>query len=200
MGKKLNPTSGNVNIERPVLVRLPVHVRSIPGTSYVPNQVGTRDVRPGVGKGKRGRDVREDDREATARECLYLDDDGRECIPGAAFMKSMLQEAKSFKTAGLSGAYVAGSLQVAALLIPIKGKWVVDSRMARRPARTGAPCLIHRPRYDKWEAEFDLVFDSKLMSQDLALNLLANAGAHIGIGDGRKQNGGPFGGLFELVE
>jgi len=68
----------------------------------------------------------------------------------------------------------------------------VDSRPVTIPATKGH-VMRHRPRFDVWGAEFDLLVNEELMSIELAHQLLQEAGMQIGIGDFRPERRGPFG-------
>jgi hypothetical protein len=68
----------------------------------------------------------------------------------------------------------------------------VDSRPVTIPATKGR-IMRHRPRFDRWNANFDLVIDDNLLDPDMALQLLTEAGVSYGIGDFRPEKRGPFG-------
>lgn len=73
----------------------------------------------------------------------------------------------------------------------------VDSRPVTIPATKGR-IMRHRPRFDKWSAEFDLVINEKLLDPEQVHILLNEAGESIGIGDFRPEKRGPFG-TFRVV-
>ena len=53
--------------------------------------------------------------------------------------------------------------------------------------------MRHRPRFDVWSAEFDLVINDDLLDPATAHVLLQEAGLSFGIGDFRPEKRGPFG-------
>ena len=68
----------------------------------------------------------------------------------------------------------------------------VDSRPVTIPATKGR-IMRHRPRWDNWEAVFNMSIDDDLLSVEMAHQLLNEAGMSIGIGDFRPEKRGPFG-------
>jgi hypothetical protein len=73
----------------------------------------------------------------------------------------------------------------------------VDSRPVTIPATKGR-IMRHRPRFDAWGAEFDLLVDDSQISLDMVHALLNEAGLSVGIGDFRPEKRGPFG-TFRVV-
>ncbi len=74
----------------------------------------------------------------------------------------------------------------------------VDSRPVTIPATKGR-IMRHRPRFDQWGAEFDILLDDQLLSPEMAQQLLTEAGQSIGIGDFRPEKRGPFG-TFRVIK
>lgn len=68
----------------------------------------------------------------------------------------------------------------------------VDSRPVTIPATKGR-IMRHRPRFDNWSAEFDIVINDDLLDPATAHVLLQEAGLSFGIGDFRPEKRGPFG-------
>jgi len=68
----------------------------------------------------------------------------------------------------------------------------VDSRPVSIPATKGR-IMRHRPRFDQWSANFDLIINDDLLDPATAHVLLQEAGLQIGIGDFRPEKRGPFG-------
>jgi hypothetical protein len=68
----------------------------------------------------------------------------------------------------------------------------VDSRPVTIPATKGR-IMRHRPRFNEWGAQFDMVVNDQLMTVELAHRLLEEAGQQIGVGDFRPEKRGPFG-------
>ena len=68
----------------------------------------------------------------------------------------------------------------------------VDSRSVVIP-KTGARVMRHRPRLDKWSADFSLLVDETVSAVVEVKLLLAEGGKRVGIGDFRPGRGGTFG-------
>lgn len=73
-----------------------------------------------------------------------------------------------------------------------------------RPVRleSGVADMRNRPRYDQWACEFDVEFDADMVSAQDVGNLLARAGAQVGIGELRPSAPNSFGGdcgLFRVL-
>lgn len=77
-------------------------------------------------------------------------------------------------------------------LIKIIGKPTHDTRPVR--LESGVADMRNRPRYDDWAAEFVIEYDADMMSASDVANLLARAGAQVGIGELRPQGANSFGG------
>lgn len=74
----------------------------------------------------------------------------------------------------------------------------VDSRPVTIPATKGR-IMRHRPRWNTWHAEFQLVLNDDMLSIEDAHRLLSEGGESIGIGDFRPEKRGPFG-CFRVVK
>ena len=68
----------------------------------------------------------------------------------------------------------------------------VDSRPVTIPATKGR-IMRHRPRFDCWGAQFDLIINEQMLAIKDAHMLLNEAGESVGIGDFRPEKRGPFG-------
>ena len=68
----------------------------------------------------------------------------------------------------------------------------IDARSVVIPATKGR-IMRYRPRFNQWNARFDLFVNDGLMDVSLAHKLLQEAGQQIGIGDFRPEKRGPFG-------
>lgn len=73
----------------------------------------------------------------------------------------------------------------------------VDSRPVTIPATKGR-VMRHRPRFDNWGAQFELLLNDDLLSAENVHQLLSEAGLSYGIGDFRPEKRGPFG-TFRVV-
>ena len=77
-------------------------------------------------------------------------------------------------------------------LIKIEGKAVHDTRPVR--LESGVADLRNRPRYDSWACNLKIQFDADLLSANDVANLLARAGATVGVGELRPQGPNSYGG------
>ena len=79
----------------------------------------------------------------------------------------------------------------------------VDSRPVTIPSTKGK-IMRHRPRFDDWKANFDIMVNDDLLAIESVHLLLNEAGITVGIGDYRPAKGGPFGCFrvtkFEVVD
>jgi len=85
-------------------------------------------------------------------------------------------------------------------LVRIHGK----SEMSKLPAKTetGVAMLCIRPMYNPWSAVLKIRFDADMLAISDLTNLLARAGACVGICEGRpdsKNSGGMGWGTFQIV-
>lgn len=80
--------------------------------------------------------------------------------------------------------------------IPIKD-FEVDIRKATNHQK-GA-IAVCRPRFDRWNAEFEISIDDDLISPETTLSIMNDSGKRAGIGSFRVQKSGYFG-QFSVVE
>jgi len=62
--------------------------------------------------------------------------------------------------------------------------------------RAGAVAVC-RPRWDRWQAKFQVQIDTDVLPEETALEILESAGRHVGIGSYRIRCGGYYG-AFEI--
>ncbi len=74
----------------------------------------------------------------------------------------------------------------------------VDARPVTIPATKGR-IMRYRPRFDSWNAKFNLLIEEDALSIEDAHLLLEEAGRTIGVGDFRPEKRGPFG-CFRVVK
>lgn len=79
-------------------------------------------------------------------------------------------------------------------LVKIEGKAVHDTRPVR--LESGVADLRNRPRWDSWACNLKIQFDADLLSPNDVGNLLARAGATVGVGELRPQGPNSYGGDF----
>jgi hypothetical protein len=128
--------------------------------------------------------------EVQARAKLYLDATGQPVIPGINLLRCFQGAARRD---GLAEAALTG-LAISQQHLPIHAPqgWVVDSRLVRgRSSGERIPC--HRPRFDAWYLQAELLLADERIAADQAQRIIASAGLTIGLGDFRPERGGPFG-------
>lgn len=76
-------------------------------------------------------------------------------------------------------------------------KFEVDIQKATNHLK-GAVAVC-RPRFDKWKSKFQVMIDDDLISEEMALQILQDAGRRVGIGSFRIVCGGYFG-AFEVTK
>lgn len=62
-----------------------------------------------------------------------------------------------------------------------------------------ARVMVIRPKWLKWEAEFDMILDNDTLTKEMLTELINVTGNYVGIGSYRPTNNGYFG-RFKLVE
>lgn len=122
-------------------------------------------------------------------------------IPAGAFRAAMIRACASVD--GLPMTRAKGAFFIVAdgadetdgtPLIRIEGKAVHDTRPVR--LESGVADLRNRPRYDAWACNLKIQFDADLLSAQDVANLLARAGATVGVGELRPQGPNSYGGDF----
>ncbi len=63
----------------------------------------------------------------------------------------------------------------------------------RRAVIRCAAILRSRPRLEKWQTEFDIIYDDRFVSEAILVETLERAGVVVGLGDFRPARNGPFG-------
>lgn len=79
---------------------------------------------------------------------------------------------------------------------PITAFEVDVRRAVNHKAGAVAVC---RPRFDRWEAEVNLMIDDTIVDEKTALQMIEDAGLRAGVGSFRIQRGGYFG-SFQVTE
>lgn len=148
--------------------------------------------------------VEVDDPRTEATKVAYLDDDGHLYFSGASIPGTMSVAGASHKKKGAGRSTLRHEVPKAVRMtddviyfrsIETGEKlsdFEVDSRPVTIPSTKGR-IMRHRPRIDNWKAEFTLVVNDDLISEDMAHQLLNEAGVVSGIGDFRPSKSGPFG-------
>jgi len=124
-------------------------------------------------------------------------------IPAGAFRAAMIAACR--RVDGLPMTQAKGAFFIIAdgrdetdgtPLIKIDGKVEHDTRPVR--LESGVADLRNRPRYDSWACELKIQFDADLLSANDVANLLARAGATVGVGELRPQGPNSYGGDFGM--
>lgn len=62
-----------------------------------------------------------------------------------------------------------------------------------------ARVMVIRPKWLKWGAEFDMIFDNNTLTKEMITELITTTGNYVGIGSYRPTNNGYFG-RFKLID
>ena len=134
---------------------------------------------------------------------MYRDNEGKPYIPSehlegsminaGGFLKSKVGNSrKSMKN------IVAAMFSVYPMKIILPETWVIDKRSAVNK-NVKARIISIRPKWEEWEAVFELHIDNDTITEQTAREVLEYAGQYCGIGSFRPTNNGKFG-RFEVVE
>lgn len=84
-------------------------------------------------------------------------------------------------------------------VIKSKNVPIMDSRVCRLPGAAKTPMVRFRPMWIDWETSMEIEYDANNMTASEVVNLLAIAGAFVGICEGRPQNCALGWGRWEVV-
>lgn len=136
--------------------------------------------------------------EEVAQSKLYLNGDGKPCIPQPNLLRCLVEggrfhkSGKSMITTNTKSILYA-CVDILGAEIDIDSKqWSVDTRAVRIPS-TGGRILTHRPIFHEWALEFEALLDTSICSQKLFRQIVDDAGSRIGLGDFRPSTKGPYG-------
>ena len=114
-------------------------------------------------------------------------------INGGTYLKSKVgTQTKSMK------GIIAAVLQVSPECITIPEYDEVDKRSAVN-RNVKARVMVIRPKWTRWEAQFDMVLDNGTLTKEMLIELVNVTGNYVGIGSYRPTNNGYFG-RFKLVD
>lgn len=151
--------------------------------------------------------VQRRDPRTEAEKVVYRRPDGGIYFPGAAIARMLREAGGSHKQRGsrkslkfvIPAAVIVQDDEIP--LLDVDGNIIktfeVDSRPVTIPATKGR-IMRHRPRFNAWGAEIDIGIDTGMIDSDTVMQLLAEGGTRLGIGDFRPEKGGPFG-RFSVV-
>lgn len=126
---------------------------------------------------------------------LIKDKDGKICQKAIHFEAAMVKSATEFKFSGHKTykELFKAAVFVEPLLIPHKiTKWEIDKQKVRIGS---AGVMRARPRFDKWELEFQIKCTDDRIEFLVLKQVLENAGLYIGVGDYRPRYG-----LFDITK
>ena len=136
-----------------------------------------------------------DVRKRAVEDKLYLDSDGKPYIPSAYLRGSLVEAGKNVQIAGKRKAtyskVVGSCVVIYPDAIPLKGSWKPFTITAVNPMTKGR-MPVTRPKFDKWELEFEIIATDDIPREKLAI-ILEEAGRYVGIGDWRPQKKGMYG-------
>jgi|SRR5215471_4246345 len=162
-----------------------------PLLTHNPDSMG---IEKGPGKGSRI-PAAEDEAEAGT----YRMPDGVCAIKGEAFRGCIIIAASAWKAKGKKTMKsLISHIVVVEELVPLMRRdgtmikdYIIDSRRAIIQ-RQGI--IRRRPRFDEWSATFTIEYDPQLISDPcIIVDILADAGNRMGVGDYRPARNGPFG-------
>jgi hypothetical protein len=134
-----------------------------------------------------------------AESKLYLDLDGEPMIPQPNLLRCIIDAGKFFKAGKskvttIKSSLIPSCVEIEGVCIKIHHEqpWKVDSRPVRIPS-TGGRILAHRPCFDDWRLDFELILDETIIAARMLRDIVDAAGKRIGLGDFRPDCKGPFG-------
>jgi hypothetical protein len=129
----------------------------------------------------------------------YISQHGWDGIPAGAIRASMIAACRTIT--GLPMTKAKGAFFILSdgrdgtdgtPLVKINGEPKHDTRPVR--LESGVADMRNRPRYDDWSCDITIQFDADMLSAQDVANLLARAGAQVGIGELRPQGPNSYGG------
>ena len=180
--------------------RMIVRVKSrTPLLCHSPKGMEREDV-----KGRRGTTI--PTAEVEAERGCYRDMDGDCSFPSMGFRACIVEASKPFKdptNKRVSVRYAMSCIQIEPEWVKLLDdndnpitEYVIDSR--RAVLNKGPSVIRSRPRFDSWQAEFAINYDTEVILAEPILRALVSAGKRVGIGDFRGTCNGPYG-RFEVV-
>jgi hypothetical protein len=130
-------------------------------------------------------------------------DNDKPYLPCEHIEQSMIEAGKMVKSK-VGNAKKSMSNIVAAMFsvypqkIQLPNNWVVDKRSAVN-RNVKARIIVVRPKWETWQAEFDIEVDNDSITSETVEDILKMSGQYVGIGSYRPQNKGKFG-RFNVVK
>ena len=130
---------------------------------------------------------------------LYVGLDGKPMIPQPNLLRCLVEGGRFHKvgktqltTAKTSHLYACVSVEGTEIPLVHRQPWKVDTRAVRIPS-TGGRILAHRPMFDDWALEFEVLLDTSILGAKVFRMVVDDAGNRIGLGDFRPATKGPYG-------
>jgi len=148
---------------------------------------------------------KKDKEELTPREIAenyaYRDTNGNCVIPTAYIVgafRAVASEYKQKNSQRKSLKAIAGGIfrpcnEFAPLLNGVDNLKTFEVDIRKATNHQKGAVAVCRPRFDQWESEFDVMINDDLISTDVVLEVLNDAGLRSGIGSFRVSKGGYFG-------
>jgi len=136
--------------------------------------------------------------EEEAKMYLYLDEQGRPCVPATNIKACIRDAGRNYRVRGRKctfAAMIRAALMIQPQMVPIISRdgWKVDIRSVVVQRQR---ILRARPRFDDWKLEFEIWnSDPTIIPADMLHKILVDAGRYYGLGDFRPEFG-----LFEVKE
>jgi hypothetical protein len=135
--------------------------------------------------------------ESEIEDKLYQDEKGKTLLPSVYLKNCIVEASKQFKIVGKGKStyskLVASTVDIAPFMIELDaGKYEVFRISAVNPMTRGR-MMTERPKYNKWEATFEIVLNDEQLDVSVINEILESAGKYVGIGDWRPQTKGMFG-------
>ncbi len=146
------------------------------------------------------RDHLADTNEKTAAFHAYINGAGEYFIPAEHFKQSMIKagsyvKAKVGATTKSMKSIVAAMWRINEIEIPFRKFDEVDSRSAVNK-NVKARVMVHRPKWNTWEAEFTLTIDDDEKGKvtiETIESIISYSGRYLGVGSYRPEHTGEFG-------
>lgn len=114
-------------------------------------------------------------------------------IEGGGYLKSKVgTKTKSMKS------IIAAVLMITPEEILMPDYDAIDKRSAVNK-NVKARVMVIRPKWTKWEAEFDMILDNGTLTKEMLTELIGVTGNYVGTGSYRPSHNGYFG-RFKLIE